>query len=913
AGVAIRLDGTPVRFRVFPYENLNLVPFEAAVRALNPLVAVKIRSAAVHAALATIPESETAIYVDTNTRIQILDTMSELPLADKEQNAAFVRDERVMVCWSDDIDRIIPTCNDLSDKLSLLIWRLREQFLSPSTPTLASAGRALSPSGTTTPSGTLGLHSEKLGFANEMGANANGPNGAEKEQSVFEDGHEATNKVNRGWFGWKQIKQKGAADTEKAKKSAKRPTRLMAPAYNAIGAGLALFLIGNGFCTLLKEYWMDGNAQRFALVATMPFIFCVSLFFCMSFLGIFTQSIGPVAQYHQNSKYYSAVKPAPNPEVDNRLPHVTIQMPVYKESLKETIAPSCESLKKAMQTYARQGGTSSIMICDDGMQLLSPELAAERRAYYANHGIGWVARPGHSSKPDGFKRAGRFKKASNMNYALKISLKLEEHLKVLMKDENAVASARAAARLNRKRPWEEAAELAAGKEQDNGNGGMSYGWSNMLSAAGDEEDDREESLEDLALRMACDEVFADTQGRFRPWAANGRSLRVGVIILIVGSDTIVPEDCLRDAAREMHESPEVGVIQHDSDVMQVAHTYFENGITHFTRRINRAISFSCANGEVAAFVGHNAFLRWSAIQDVAFIDPADGERKIWSENNVSEDFDMALRLQLGGYTARWAVYSDGGFKEGVSLTCDDELNRWEKYAYGCSELLFNPFIEWPTKGPINALIHKMFWSPTPAHYKIGMLAYMFTYYGIAAAFSLSLFNYLFVGWRVPSDAFYLEGLGVWLSVTIVFPVGGNISFCLLEYRLGHRGFFSMLWETIMWIPFFFIFFGGLSINLSKAMLAHMFSYDISWGATKKEVERSNFFMEVPKIFKRFRVALVLSVITLAGIIILTMPLVPMEWAISKDNWSVIVPIALNVGCHILYPIALNPDLMVFSY
>jgi hypothetical protein len=104
-------------------------------------------------------------------------------------------------------------------------------------------------------------------------------------------------------------------------------------------------------------------------------------------------------------------------------------------------------------------------------------------------------------------------------------------------------------------------------------------------------------------------------------------------------------------------------------------------------------------------------------------------------------------------------------------------------------------------GPINPLIHKMFWSPTPAHYKIGMLAYMFTYYGIAAAFSLSLFNYLFVGWRVPSDAFYLEGLGVWLSVTIVFPVGGNISFCLLEYRLGHRGFFSMLLETIMWIPF----------------------------------------------------------------------------------------------------------------
>jgi hypothetical protein len=57
----------------------------------------------------------------------------------------------------------------------------------------------------------------------------------------------------------------------------------------------------------------------------------------MSVIGVLTQSIGPVAQYHQNSKYYSAIKPAANPEVDNKLPHITIQMPVYKESLKETM------------------------------------------------------------------------------------------------------------------------------------------------------------------------------------------------------------------------------------------------------------------------------------------------------------------------------------------------------------------------------------------------------------------------------------------------------------------------------------------------------------------------------------------------------------------------------------------------
>jgi hypothetical protein len=40
--------------------------------------------------------------------------------------------------------------------------------------------------------------------------------------------------------------------------------------------------------------------------------------------------------------------------------------------------------------------------------------------------------------------------------------------------------------------------------------------------------------------------------------------------------------------------------------MQVVGHFFENGITSFTTRINTAISFCAANGEVAPFVGHNA-------------------------------------------------------------------------------------------------------------------------------------------------------------------------------------------------------------------------------------------------------------------------------------------------------------------
>ena len=111
----------------------------------------------------------------------------------------------------------------------------------------------------------------------------------------------------------------------------------------------------------------------------------------------------------------------------------------------------------------------------------------------------------------------------------------------------------------------------------------------------------------------------------------------------------------------------------------------------------------------------------------------------------------------------------------------------------------------------------------------------------------------------------------------------------------------------------FFFFGGLSIHLTIAILAHLFSYNIQWSATIKEVERSNFFKEVPKIFKRFWLALSVSTLLIAAMIVLATDIVPIEWRVDSSSWGVIFPLAVVCGCHILFPIVLNPYLMVFSY
>ncbi|KAI5996067.1 glycosyl transferase family group 2-domain-containing protein [Pisolithus marmoratus] len=903
AGVCLRThDGS---FRVFPYEVAGLEPFELAVAALNPLVAVKIRSAAVHAALAECATDEKAdcIYVDSDTRIQIIDTMVLLPQAEKEQSAAFIRDERVLVVWSDSLDSIVPIARDFEDRLIRLLWRNRAPVLSP----VQTSSVPDSVSG----------HSHAGLQLSEKPTPSSLPTAQPQEQ-----------KYKRTWYG-RKIPISDLDDAEKAVKRTPRSTMLFAPVYNGLATGLAIVFMGNGVKVLLQEWRLDGQFIHFALVVLIPLLFSVSLFFTIQIFQNISMAVGPIAQYFKNSRYYSAVPPAPNKEVDTALPHITIQMPVYKESLDQVLRPSFESLKKAMQTYARQGGTSSIFVNDDGLRLLPPEEAASRIKYYATHNIAWVARPGHTyhpkSNPQGYNRAGRFKKASNMNYALDLSLRLERILERLQSETSSSrnSSSGTSPLAQNRRGSISISYIEGGAGPTPGrlgndhavvlpyvgplvSGGASGtqtpaecstpgtpGRSASGTTPSGERNNKDsisqiEDLEERALQLAMEEVYQESGCLHRPWAANARATRIGALILLVDSDTAVPEDCLRDAAREFAEpeSQELAVLQHESDVMQVAHHYFENGVAYFTRRINKCISMACANGEVAPFVGHNSFLRWSAVQDAAFSDISDkGKVKIWSESNVSEDFDMALRLQLKGYVIRWATYSKGGFKEGVSLTADDELNRWQKYAYGCSELMFHPLHQWVYKGPINKQIHTFMWSNAPTHYKISMMAF-----GIAASVTIATINYVLLGYQYQVDGFYMHSFEVWLATTIVFFGSGTIGFTLLQYRLGEKGLVWAFVENVMWIPFFFFFFGGLAIPLSQAILAHLFSYNITWQATKKEVERSNFFKEVPKILKRFWFPLLLSTVLIMGMIVVSTPLVPYQWRINGTGWAVILPL-----------------------
>jgi hypothetical protein len=101
----------------------------------------------------------------------------------------------------------------------------------------------------------------------------------------------------------------------------------------------------------------------------------------------------------------------------------------------------------------------------------------------------------------------------------------------------------------------------------------------------------------------------------------------------------------------------------------------------------------------------------------------------------------------------------------------------------------------------------------------------------------------------------MDSWKVWFSIVLVFNGFGNFALATMRYRIGERNWFWSLLENLKWTLMLAVFLGGLSLHLSAALLSHMFSINMTWGATSKEAEASNFFIEVPKVLKKFKYSL----------------------------------------------------------
>jgi hypothetical protein len=187
----------------------------------------------------------------------------------------------VLVVWSDNLDTIIPQCRDFEDHLIKLVWshRLSLSGITPG-PSIAGTG---SPAITSATNSALDV------------ALADKPEDMEPMAESEPSARPTPGGSLWGWrIGSKARRAPAPRDLEQGGVSA-RPTRYFAPVYGGLGLALSTckccdivatrpfndrissVFIGSGASILLQEWRLTNDFTRFALLATAPFLFCVSL------------------------------------------------------------------------------------------------------------------------------------------------------------------------------------------------------------------------------------------------------------------------------------------------------------------------------------------------------------------------------------------------------------------------------------------------------------------------------------------------------------------------------------------------------------------------------------------------------------------------------------------------------------
>jgi len=397
----------------------------------------------------------------------------------------------------------------------------------------------------------------------------------------------------------------------------------------------------------------------------------------LTFLGLFwntyftTSSVFkcfiPSKNFKQNGKYFSFI-PEKKHQDDDWLP-VTIQVPVYKESLEEVLGPTLESCIAARAHYESNTGAScNIVVCDDGMMsflrdnfsaaemlwenvndskgrvpiklLLQRIPRAARRhlsglrsknikevfnrmLFYYHNKIGFVAR-------STLDRRGKFKKASNIN----------THLR-----------------------------LVFGAQQITEESGKNFDDS-LLEVAHNDDGSR-------------DIMF-------------GNNVVIGDLIIINDADARMSAPVIMKTVPEFLNDKRLGFTQHSTKTLddQRGESCYLNLIEVYTDMLYQGhFLLSSIIGCHPPLVGHSIFLRTQAVRqcgrmrmlrkaqrwlnniglpfigvdNVGFSNlQSENRTEYWSESHVSEDFELMIHLYNIGYTGRYIAFPDCEFQEGVS-------------------------------------------------------------------------------------------------------------------------------------------------------------------------------------------------------------------------------------------------------
>jgi hypothetical protein len=582
-------------------------------------------------------------------------------------------------------------------------------------------------------------------------------------------------------------------------------------------------LVWVGFLLFLA-IWNYTSVGRVIIEIVMAILAFFGLFWNSYFTvsSIFKCFI-PTKAFQSNTKYCSVI-PEKKPKNAEWL-DCTIQIPVYKESLQEVMMPTLKSCIKSREHYIRNSGAKcNIVICDDGMMafLKNNFAAAEmlwetieatkgkyfklsqlllkvpkpsrrhlkglsskdvyevfhRMLFYYHYNIGFVAR-------STWDRRGKFKKASNLN----------SHLRLY---------------------W--------GAEQ--------------LA-----------SLEKMSIEEALIENSHNSDGsRFTMF---GNDVSIGHLIIVNDADARMAESVIIKTVPEFLNDKSLGFTQHATKTLddQRGESYYINMLSAYTDALYMGhFLLSSILGCHPPLVGHSIFLRSEAVKQTGRIRTLrkaqrwlkniglpfmsvdqigsynlqdDGSTEYWSENHVSEDFELMIHFYNLGFNGRYVNYPNCEFQEGITRTFDEEAGRHRKFSLGAHELMFNPFNSWLGQGIFSPLFRTFLRSDIPSYYKIFLTAYLFSY--TSGGTYLLVFTIAAVARIVDKQdevkfisTFSTAGVLV-LSVVIYYVVGyitflftmirmkwSNNNLLFPEYR--NRGYFYLLYRMIRYCMFFQMLF-----------------------------------------------------------------------------------------------------------
>jgi hypothetical protein len=490
--------------------------------------------------------------------------------------------------------------------------------------------------------------------------------------------------------------------------------------------------------------------------------------------------------FKTNSKYYSGLE-IPDSFLNNRyFPDITIQLPVYKEDLENTIKPTIMSaIEQANRYMLETSSMCNIIVCDDGLNLISENDKQERIKFYTSQKIGYTARP-HTSK---LKRRGRFKKAGNLNFSMNY------------------------------------ANIAYSKINN-------YNENNI-----DISETTDENYPDL-LMVEFDNMLALGAG------FDG-NLLYGSYIFLIDSDTRLPDfplmenGCLKRMVKDIMFDGENSVlyIQCFTGPYLSTKSLSEKCVFNFTCHIYNGILVSTSLNIMAPLVGHNALLNVKLLHDIAHVNPETKFKYFWDEDRISEDFDCMMRGCEKGYIGRYLT-SSGIFLEGVSFNYMTEYFKVSKFACGAAELTFNPVSLWFKKGGgffSPDIIGFIFCKEIEWYNKISILAYILNFIAIAQAHLAMFYNLIFFQQLAGVLPFVLlpvnlmwEGMIVWGVINTII----NVSFS----KRVHFDTKIVLVQQIRELFFTSALYGSLSVRFSIMYITHLFNLTISFGSTQKNDE-----------------------------------------------------------------------------